>query len=103
MMELRSAQDLLKKLRPPLTLSTMRKYFKELTMKGDDDKHTANREAAFQKNDEMSDSDTFAFAFLSEYFKERLRKINTFQKQQQALQAMQPKSKSGGSSKEFQQ
>jgi len=26
----------------------------------------------------MTDSDTFAFAFLSEYFKERLRKLKTF-------------------------
>jgi len=49
MMELNKAQDLLKKLRPPLTLGTMRKYFKELTAaKGDvNDKVAANREAAF--------------------------------------------------------
>ena len=78
MMELRTPQDLLRKLRPPLSLNTMRKYFREMTQRADDDKFSASKEAAFQKNDDMSDSDTFAFAFLSEYFKERLRKVNTF-------------------------
>lgn len=78
MMELKTPQDLLRKLRPPLSLNTMRKYFREMTQRADDDKFSASKEAAFQKNDDMSDTDTFAFAFLSEYFKERLRKVNTF-------------------------
>ena len=80
MLDIRSAADLLKKLRPPLTLSTMRKYFKQLTAEDQSEQVTAKREEDFQKTEEMSDSDTFAFAFLSEYFKERLRKVKTFQK-----------------------
>lgn len=76
MLDIRSAKDVLAKLRAPLSLSTMRKYFK-LSGTGQpvmDPYHDEN----FQKTHEMSDSDTFAFAFLSEYFKERLRKLHTF-------------------------
>ena len=46
----------------------------------------------------MSDSDTWAFAVLSEYFKMRLRKLHTFKKQQsQTISAKAKKTKGSNS------
>ena len=76
MLDIHSAQDLLAKLRKPLSLATMRRYFKDISHDGIQGVDAiAQREENFQKDEEMSDADTFAFAFLSEYFKERLKKM----------------------------
>ena len=80
----------------------MRKYFKQLTAEDQSEQETAKREEEFQKTEEMSDSDTFAFAFLSDYFKERLRKVKTFQRQQTQALIVQNKSKqTSGQEDEF--
>lgn len=76
MADIRSANDVLAKIRPPLTLSTMRKYFKHMQSEEvASDMNSAWKGSDFQKTQEMSDSDTFAFTYLSEYFGERLRKL----------------------------
>lgn len=94
MLDIKSAKDVLNKLRPPLSLATMREYFKQLSSGEDSANLMAQKEEDFQKTHVMSDSDTWAFAVLSEYFKMRLRKLQTFQKQQtQTLTAKAKKTK----------
>ena len=80
MVDMHSAKEVLAKLRPPLSLATMRKYFKQLQSEEAGDLTASQRGEDFQKTQEMSDSDTFAFAFLSEYFGERLRKLQNYQR-----------------------
>ena len=47
MMDIHSTQDVLKKLRPPLTLRTMRKYFKTLTEGDQSEQWTAQKKEDF--------------------------------------------------------
>lgn len=90
LLELSSASALLARLRPPLSLATMRKYFLELS-KEPDFNVMMTMEENFTKNADLPDSDSWAMNFLGEYFKERLRKIKNYQKQQQVQQAMKTK------------
>ena len=73
--EVKNEQDVLSKLRSPLSLRVMREYFRELTAIEMSNQQDYNlKEQEFVKSREMSDSDTFAFTYLSGYFKERLNK-----------------------------
>ena len=77
LLELTSASALLARLRPPLSLATMRKYFLELS-KEPDLQVMMTMEENFTKNADLPDSDSWAMNFLGEYFKERLRKIKNY-------------------------
>ena len=77
--DIEGPKDILKKLRPPLSLKIMHEYFKELSSlemsTAKDREIYQQRELEFSKTHAMSDSDTFAFAFLCGNFKEKLIKM----------------------------
>ena len=85
MLDITSAKNFLEKLRRPLTLATMRAYFRELASGSDSMDFDPQMEEDFPKTHPMSDTDTWAFTILSDYFKERLRKVHTFKRLQKMM------------------
>ena len=88
MLDVKTAKDILDRLRPPLSLRVMRDYFrafgtnKSLNRRGASEHESMAIEAdeddfIKENHTQMSDSDTFAFTFLLDKFKERLRLLRT--------------------------